>query len=65
MREIRESSLVIAGPRKPGRPQSETPMTSVSAWVPAAEYDRLVRIAKRQGQSVSSIVRYLLTRRSG
>lgn len=49
--------------RRPGRPRSEEPKTSVSTWIPAREHDRLIRLANQREQSVSETVRQLLRQR--
>jgi hypothetical protein len=43
-----------------GRPRAPDPHTRVSTWLPERDYDRLVQLAKRRDQSVSSLVRSLL-----
>lgn len=47
-------------PKPRGRPRSDEPGTSVSAWVRPSEYDRLVKMANQREQSVSALVRSLL-----
>lgn len=59
--EPSEDSLVIAVPRRRGRPRAEQQSLRVSAWIPTHEYDRLVKTANRRDQSVSALVRDLLT----
>jgi len=46
--------------RAGGRPRAIDPGSRLSAWVRERDHDRLVRIAKRNDQSVSSLVRQLL-----
>lgn len=43
-----------------GRPKADEPGTSITAWVPTSEYDRLVKLANEQEQSLSSLVRQWL-----
>ena len=51
-------------PRKPrGRPRGDERLVPVTAKVTSAAYDRLVRIALKRDESVSSVVRTLLTLR--
>lgn len=40
-----------------GRPKALEPGTSLSAWIPVSEYDRLVRLAKDREESLSALVR--------
>lgn len=47
--------------RQRGRPRVEEPGSTVSTWLPKSEHDRLIAIATRRGDSVSAIVRRLLT----
>lgn len=54
-----EPSLVILDRRR-GRPRADEPKTSISAWIPTQEYDRLVRTAQQQEKSLSALVRDLL-----
>jgi predicted HicB family RNase H-like nuclease len=58
-----EPSMVILGgrdPRRPGRPRAKEPRTSVSAWIPASEHDRLIELAKAKEMSLSAFVRKVL-----
>lgn len=59
--EITEDSLVIAGPRRRGRPRVEEPRASVSTWIPSRLHDELAKQALRHGVSVSAIVRLCVT----
>lgn len=61
--DFSEPSLIIPGSRQRGRPRVEEPRSSVSTWLPASYHDRLIEMAKQRDQSVSSLVRYLLTLR--
>lgn len=45
---------------KRGRPRAPEPGSTVSTWVPSTTHDRLIEIANRRGESVSSLVRRLL-----
>lgn len=47
-------------PRKRGRPRAE-PTEPVMTRLPLPLYDEIVRTAHRRGESVSSVVRTLLT----
>jgi hypothetical protein len=47
-------------PRPRGRPPTDDPKTSISAWIPTGDYDRLVKMANHREQSVSALVRDLL-----
>ncbi len=49
-------------PRPRGRPPSEEPGSRVTTWILDSEHDRLIKIANRRDQSVSSIIRELLRR---
>lgn len=46
--------------RRRGRPRAEQEMTTISTWIPASYHDRLIRLANKREQSVSSLVRQLL-----
>jgi len=46
--------------RKPGRPRVEEPRTTVTTYIRTADYDRLLRLALKQEQSLSGLVRDLL-----
>jgi len=50
-------------PRKGGRPPAREPRAVVSTWLPASEHDRLIREAVRRDESLSSLVRRILTQR--
>lgn len=43
-----------------GRPRVDEPRTTVTAWVPTKEYDRLLKLANQKEQSLSSLIRDLL-----
>lgn len=64
MSEVQESSLMIAGPRRRGRPRVDDPQERVSTRIPAGTYDLLVKAANRSEQSVSSLVRDILMAQS-
>jgi len=49
--------------RAGGRPRADEPGSTISAWLRESEHDRLIKIAKRNEQSVSSLVRQLLNLR--
>lgn len=56
-----EPKMLILERRGRGRPRVEEPKTSVSSWVEAKHYDQLVKLANQREQSVSALVRDLLT----
>jgi len=61
MSESKEPSLMVLGDRRRGRPRVAEPRSTLSTWVPAREYDRLVKMANHREQSLSSLVRDLLS----
>lgn len=48
--------------RRPrGRPRVGEPLSSVTAWLPPGDYDRLVKMAERQTDgNVSALVRRII-----
>lgn len=57
-----EPQIII--PRRPrGRPRASEPGSTVSVWLPASYHDRLVKMAANMDESVSTLVRSLLTLR--
>ena len=46
--------------RKPGRPKVDEPGERLSTYVRTSDYDRLVRLALKNDQTVSALVRDLL-----
>ncbi len=48
---------------KGGRPAFGEPHTTVTAYIPVRQYDRLVELANQRDQSVSSLVKQLLVMR--
>ena len=46
--------------RPPGRPRAEEPGVPVATWLRTGEYDRLIRQAQAQEQTVSALIRDLL-----
>jgi hypothetical protein len=58
--EVSDASLLVVGPKKRGRPPAEEPCTSLSLWVPTKYYDRLARIAQRNGVSMSAVARQMI-----
>lgn len=50
--------------RKRGRPKGDVPYnvthSQLSVWVPVADHDRVIQIAKAQGRSVSAVAGALL-----
>lgn len=61
---VTSSSLVILGPRV-GRPRVAYQRTSVSAWIPAKDYDKLAKLAAQHGKSVSALVRDFIRKQVG
>lgn len=57
-----EPQMLILEPRRRGRPRVSEARTSVSAWIPAACYDALNRIANERDISVSALVGKVLTK---
>jgi hypothetical protein len=55
-----DSSFMVVGPQRRGRPRAQERGTTLSTWLPESQYDQLVRLANRREQSVSSLVRDLL-----
>lgn len=47
-------------PRGPGRPPKDDRLFPVTAWVPPALHQRLLRLASQHDQSVSGVVRQVL-----
>jgi hypothetical protein len=58
----RPPAIGVLPPAKGGRPRAEA-STTVCTWLPARDYDRLVRLAQAHEQSVSALVRTLLRTR--
>ena len=56
MSEITPDSLMVVGPRRPGRPRVAEPLKPVTAWVPPAYLDRLDKLARKHDVSVSKLV---------
>jgi hypothetical protein len=46
--------------KKRGRPRTEIPGGTISAWVPSTTHDRLIQVAKMQQRSISAVVRECL-----
>jgi hypothetical protein len=46
-----------------GRPKATEPGASLSTWLRASEYDRLVKLANQRDTSVSALARTLIVRR--
>jgi hypothetical protein len=49
--------------RPRGRPKADQPCTSLTTWIPTTEYDRLVKLAASQDQSLSKLVRQWLAKK--
>lgn len=65
MSEITEDSLLIGGgDRRRGRPRSADPQIAVLTRLPSQQYDRLIKMASRSDETVSSIVRRILMAQS-
>jgi hypothetical protein len=62
MRNRRGTLQPVLSDRRRGRPASQHKGSRVSAWVPEQTHDRLARIARDQGTSVSSLLRVLVLR---
>jgi hypothetical protein len=45
---------------KGGRPRVAEPGSTVSAWVPASDYDKIIKAAKAQDVTISALVRLWL-----
>lgn len=46
--------------RRRGRPKNEEEGSTISSWVSTSEHDQLVKLANKQRQSVSSLIRQLV-----
>lgn len=53
--------LEPASKRRIGRPKAAEPRSSVSAWIPVAQHDQLVKLATQRGVSVSQVVNALVS----
>lgn len=62
MSEFIEDSILVMGPpqRRRGRPRADR-TEPVMTRLPLPVYDQIVKTANRRGESVSSVVRTLLT----
>lgn len=63
MSEITEDSLIIPGPRPPGRPRTvcaDGDGSRVTVYLPAEYHDRLIKLAQKRDQPVSALIRSLL-----
>lgn len=60
MSEVSADSLVIAGPRKRGRPRVDEPGSVLTAYVPQKYHDRIAMLARKHDVSVSKVVCHLL-----
>ena len=47
-------------PSKGGRPRVVEAGNTVSAWVPASDYDKIIKAAKAQDVTISALVRLWL-----
>jgi hypothetical protein len=45
---------------KGGRPRVPDPGATVSTWVPASDYDKIIKAAKAQDVTISALVRLWL-----
>jgi hypothetical protein len=48
--------IILPRRQRGGRPRASEPKTSVCAWLPASDHDRLIRIAESEAVSVSKYV---------
>jgi hypothetical protein len=48
-------------PRKRGRPPSPEPGVSIGVWLPVSVADRLIRLARERDESVSGLIKTLLS----
>lgn len=55
-----EPATDIATVKKRGRPRLAEPKVCVSTWVEPSEYDRIIKLAARRREPISSLVRSLL-----
>lgn len=63
MNDVTESSLVIAGRNRGGRPRTlSQPGYRISSWVPECDADELMKLASYNGKTVSEFVRDLIER---
>lgn len=60
MSEVTSESLVVAGPRRRGRPRVEAPQERLSTRLPLPVYDRLVKHASLQDKKLAALVRDVL-----
>lgn len=56
---MKELTVKDEAPRR-GRPPASEPGSTISVWVPTTTHDRIVRLAAKSDQSVSSVVRQML-----
>lgn len=49
-----------AKPSKGGRPPVDEPRATVSTWVPASDYDKIIKAAKAHDVTISALVRLWL-----
>lgn len=57
MGDVSANSLIVASPRRRGRPKVDEPLKPVTTWVPPAYLDRLDALALKHDVSVSKFVR--------
>jgi len=51
--------LILGGSRRPrGRPPVDEPRALASAWMPVTEYDALITLARKRGESISATLRF-------
>lgn len=56
-----QPTVLIAGGRSRGRPRVAEPRSVLSVWVWAKHHDQLIKIAKQQDRSVSSVAGEIIT----
>lgn len=61
--EAKPDEPVISTGCGPGRPPVQERGVTVNTWLRESDYDRLIRVANKRGESVSALVRSLLLRR--
>ena len=54
------SCFVLERPSRRGRPHAPEPFTPLTTWIPLQSYDALVAEARRDGQTLSSLVKSIL-----
>jgi hypothetical protein len=60
MSEVSPNSLIVASPRRRGRPRVDEPQERLSTRLPLPVYDRLVKQAHQQDKKLAALVRDVL-----